>query len=116
MTYEFLNALPAIAFLNWEQFKTELDGTYPTHAAYAVEQYQKGLKIGAESVRVGINPCGTWFADMKGGGMMTSYEGIGYHAHTAELLKGFIDSGCEIIVLRNDGSRTIVQETKPCAS
>jgi len=38
---------------------------------------------------------------MKDGSSMTSYEKIGYHANTADLLRGFIDSAVPIKVYRD---------------
>jgi len=38
---------------------------------------------------------------MKDGSSMTSYEKIGYHANTAGLLQGFLESGVVIKVYRD---------------
>jgi hypothetical protein len=93
--YSVLNRMPAENFLKPELFTTDWDSQKGGE-----EQYQKGLKIGRESRTVGIASTGTWYADGKDGSSTVSYEGIGYHAHTASLLKGFLDSGCRIVVDR----------------
>jgi hypothetical protein len=80
--------------------------------AYQSKQYQHGLDIGrnASSVHIAVNS--TWSARMKDGASLSSYEGIGYHACTADLLRGFIDSGVRIVVHRltpDDITDTVIQ-------
>lgn len=94
-TYEILNALPPESFLNPDNFDTKYDSQ-----AYGLEQYQNGFEIGKESKYVVISANSTWFAKNKNGGSTHSYEGIGYHANTKDLLRGFLDSGCKVIVYR----------------
>jgi len=65
------------------------------------QQYTKGLDIGRKANLVSISIYGSWTAQMKDGGSMTSYEKIGYHANTADLLRGFIDSAVPIKVYRD---------------
>lgn len=67
---------------------------------YADEQYAKGLQIGKNAQRIYIAENDVWSARMMDGSHIDSYEKIGYHAHTASLMKGFIDSGCFIKVFR----------------
>ena len=98
ISYTILNAMPAESFLNPTQFGWPSPAVEP--AGYAKEQYEKGLAIGAESVSVSIAANSTWGARGKTGGVTSSYEGIGYHAGTGWLLKGFIDSGVPIVVYR----------------
>lgn len=110
MTYAELNKLSPETFLKSSAFKTSYDGCHETSADHAKRQYAKGLEVGRESLRVIIDENGTWAADGRNGAMTTSYEGIGYHAHTAELLQGFLDSGCEIVVQRRDKGATIIKK------
>ena len=102
--YDVLNAMPADAFLNPDNFRTGFDTP-----ALASEQYEKGKKIGTEYKEVHISASSTWGAN-KPNTALSSYEGIGYHAGTADLLKGFLDSGVAIFVHRWDGNK--LTETK----
>ncbi|MFF8629712.1 hypothetical protein [Streptomyces werraensis] len=102
--YSVLNALPPEAFLKPEDFATESDSINPL---YAAEQYQKGRKLSEEYGRIIIRANGTWAAEdgpIGPGNARTigaySYEGIGYHAHTAALLRGFLDGPAPIDVER----------------
>ena len=97
--YSVLNALPPEAFLKWEDFVTGYDGIRPE---YAAEQYANGLARSREGGRIIITRGGTWSADGPGFRYTTSYEGIGYHAHTASLLRGFLDGPAPIDVERSD--------------
>lgn len=106
--YQELNALPPEAFLDWQAFVTEND--HLPSAGYADAQYAKGLKLGKESRSIHIAVNGTWSAEAQGNGTTFSCEGIGYHSRTAELLHGFIDSGCPIFVHRwSDAGITTTQ-------
>jgi len=87
----------AVDFLQPELFVT----AYDTNHDYAKAQYRKGLDIGSRAAYVSISIYGTWSAQMKNGGSMSSYEKIGYHIHTAELLRGFIHTGVMIKVFRD---------------
>lgn len=107
-SYKYLNALSPEAFLNPDNFETPYD-SLECNQARRIEQYKEGLKIASESISVGISACGTWFACGKDGSMTTSYCGIGYHANTSSLLRGFLDSGCKVIVYRWVG--TEIKET-----
>lgn len=98
--YTELNALAPEEFLNWEQFTTPFDNA--NNHAYRKDQYQKGLEIGARSLYVSISCGSTWGASGKDGSSTSSYCGIGYHAGTADLLRGFLDSGVPIKVYRYD--------------
>ena len=118
--YRVLNALPAEAFLHWENFRTKFDWLANNKKTQAV-QYEKGKQIGAASVYVSISANGTWGARGKDGSSTHSYEGIGYHACTADLLHGFLDSGVPIVVFRlydrQEGpiTETWIQGEKPVA-
>lgn len=98
ISYSILNSLPAEAFLLASNFGQPTPEVEPT--GYAKEQYEKGLRIGQESLYVSIACNSTWGARGKDGSSTSSYEGIGYHAGTGWLLKGFLDSGCPIVVYR----------------
>lgn len=65
---------------------------------YGNEQYQKGLELGADcsGIFIAMNNC--WSARRKDGAHITAYEKLGYHANTADLLRGFLDSGCAVSV------------------
>jgi len=90
--YAELNALPPSAFLKPENFRTAMDT--PSRCE---EQYRKGSKIASEAKCVGVGAGGTWFANMKSGGYLTTYEGIGYHSGTADLWRGLLE--CENVAI-----------------
>lgn len=105
-SYAELNALPPEAFLNPENFRTGYDSLPP--AEYAEEQYQKGLKLSNESTEVGISASGTWYACGIDGSYTSSYEGCGFHACTADLLRGLLAGTAKFIVYRYaDGGKII---------
>ena len=94
-SYTELNKRPAHDFLHPELFATDWDTP-----KLDAEQYEKGLEQGRKSRTVGVGVYGTWWANGKDGSVTTSYEGIGYHASTAALLRGFLDSGCKVVIIR----------------
>lgn len=112
-TYAELNALPPEAFLDPNNFKTGYDTLPPRE--YAQQQYEKGLKISNESTEVGISANGTWYACGIDGSYTSSYEGCGYHACTADLLRGFLSGTAKFVVYRyvngNVTSTTIKEHT-----
>jgi len=132
-SYGVLNLLPPEAFLLWEDFRTDFD---VPGDEISQRQYAKGLEIGRKSKMCGprlmgekgqgsvyIRSNGTWAADipptMPNGtmaGFCSSYEGIGYHRATADLLHGFLDSGARVVVSRwYPGTcieHTVIQELK----
>jgi hypothetical protein len=87
--------LPAEAYKDPNNFPTGYDT-----ADGATKKYAEGLEIGRRSSEVYISVTGAWGAEGKDGSRTTSYEVIGYHANTAALLRGFIDSGVKIVVYR----------------
>lgn len=95
--YNELTALPPEAYLDPERFRTEWDDP---DGAYAAQQYAEGLKISRQAETVCIACNGTWTARMRAGGVTTSYEGIGYHSCTADLLRGFLDGPAPLVVYR----------------
>lgn len=98
-TYKELNARPAKDFLRPENFRTEFDGA---NKGYGEKQYRHGREVSESARYVYIGANGTWGASLKSGGHLTSYEGIGYHAHTESLLRGFLDGPAPIVVYRLD--------------
>ena len=98
--YKILIALPPEAYVKPDDFVTEYDhdGVLSGHAA---EQYAKGLKVSQHAVTVDISVGGTWGAKLDRG-VTTSCEGIGYHANTADLLRGFLDGPAPVVVWRLD--------------
>ncbi|MFC4498770.1 MULTISPECIES: hypothetical protein [Streptomyces] len=110
--YFELTALPPEAFLKPESFVTEYDGRDPNRAE---EQYREGLRRSAEYGRITIPANSTWAAEEGAYDPVTrvrswgaySYEGIGYHAHTSSLLRGFLDGPAPIDVERRMPNGTV---------
>jgi hypothetical protein len=90
-------------FRNADNFRTGYDTDAGSKDAYA-----KGRRIGMQSKSVTIALNDTWSADGKTGGILTSYQRLGYHADTAALLRGLLDSGVMLAVYRDTG-RAIVR-------
>lgn len=103
MTYAELSAKPASDYLNPANFQTAMDGAPP--ASYRAEQYRKGLEFGKNAEYIAIAANSVWGGRTKDGGHVSSCEGIGYHSCTAELLRGFLESGAPLFVYRIDGSK-----------
>lgn len=108
MDYKTLNALPPETFLDPMKFATDYDTAEGSAANYA-----KGVDLGQKATTIHIESTGVWSASMMDRSSIQSYEGIGYHANTAALLKGFLDSGAKIVVSRWDGSGKVIKEGKP---
>lgn len=98
-SYSELSELPAEAYLDPANFTTSHD-SLAANQKYEDKQYRQGLRTGKAALYITLSFKGVWGAVMKGGGSVRSYEGIGYHAHTAALLRGFLDSGVDIDVTR----------------
>jgi hypothetical protein len=114
-SYSVLNNLPAMAFLVPDDFRTDFDAL-KCNLDKREEKYQKGLALGLASLYVSIACNSTWGASGKDGSSTHSYEGIGYHANTADFLRGIIDSGVPIVVYRGTESgitETWIQGEKP---
>jgi hypothetical protein len=111
--YEYLNNLPANSFLNPNLFATLAD-TFPENITngYAEKQYQKALDTAKDAEYFTISAKSTWGAVMKSGGILSSCEGIGYHACTKDLLRGMLDSGLPIYVYRYNGQNMIINEKR----
>jgi hypothetical protein len=98
MNYKELSELSAEAYLDPKNFITDYDKTLDD---YAKEQYEKGLNTGKEFALISIGASSVWSASMNGrGSLLSSYEGIGYHSCTADLLRGFLDSPAKVVVYR----------------
>ena len=97
-SYAILSQLQPETYLCSGDFDTMFDG--PKNAEYRDKQYKQGLAIGDKSDYVTISCKGTWGATGKDGSSTCAYEGIGYHAGTAALLQGFLDSGVPVVVYR----------------
>lgn len=94
MNYTELNNLAPDAFLHPHLFKTELD-----NEERGKSQYEKGKNIDYDYIFITYGS--TWSAgDFDSHRFCTSYEGIGYHSNTADLLRGFLASGKPIYVMR----------------
>lgn len=110
-TIKELSALPAEAYLDPSRFRTPYDGEGANE-----EQYAKGLKIATEFAEVHIAVNSVWSACKRSdneNASCQSYETIGYHAGTADLLRGFLAGTARIIVHRYimDGlSKTTIKE------
>lgn len=81
--------------LKAEDFKSPLDSWSP--ASYAEEQYQAGLKLAQQGAEIHIAINGVWSARMPDGAHISSYEKLGYHGRTSNLVQGWIDGGATII-------------------
>ena len=115
-SYTELNAMPAEAFRNPQLFITEAD-KFPANIArgYAKAQYRKGVETGTEWDTIIISAHTVWGAEMNEGmKSLSSYEGIGYHACTADLLRGFLDSPARIVIYRYTENGISETEIKPC--
>jgi hypothetical protein len=85
-------------YLNPVLFKSEFDDLSPS--TYADDQYAQGRQVGRNAFEITIACNGTWGSVNKDGSVTNSYERIGYHGRTSDLLQGFLDSGTPIHVYR----------------
>lgn len=102
-------ALPAKAYLNPENFVTPRD---KLNRDYAIAQAQKGQQISNSAKLVSISCTGCWAANMEDDSHVTSYERIGYHVNTAELLSGFLAGHAPIVVWRETADGITATEVK----
>lgn len=111
-----LAALPADAYLNPATFRTARDTQ-----AIAEEKYAEGLRRATEFHEVDISVDSVWSACSRTDNIRAScqsYETIGYHAGTADLLRGFLAGTARIVVHRYQGdklTRTVIKEASPRA-
>jgi hypothetical protein len=90
----FAETCPADAFLNPELFRTPSD-----NPVYGEEQFREGKATADAWEVVSIGISGVWGASREGSSL-TSYERIGYHANTADLLRGFLAGSARVVVYR----------------
>ena len=113
-SYKVLNALPAEAFLDPEAFVTSWEGEKDT--AYKAKQRKAALDASARAYETGgsvyVLENGTWGASGSGW-CLTTYEGIGYHAGTAEVLRGLLEGPAAFYVYREDGTKTLIKPEVP---
>lgn len=110
-TYEKLARLPADAYLNPDNF---VDEVWDARSGRNAAQYSEGLSVGEDAEEITIAVNSVWGAKMLDGGVLTSYEGIGYHSCTAALLRGFLASPARVVVYRctpNGVTRTVIKES-----
>ncbi len=90
-------------FLDPTNFHTDFD----IHSASKDEKYRRGLADCTEfsEVCIGIND--VWSATGKNGALVRSYERIGYHPYTADLLLAFLDSDCAFFVYRDENGHIV---------
>lgn len=98
MTYTEIENLAAEAFLNPDNFVTAYDKMHDAEKRQA--KYACGLEYSNTHERIIINHKGVWSARNYSGILTSSCEGIGYHAITCELLRGFLDGTAQIIIMR----------------
>jgi hypothetical protein len=100
--YAELTKLEPETYLDWQSFETAWDNLAENVGnGLAEKQYTKGLDIDSQAKYIAIACNGVWSMTYKGkDGTSFSYEGIGYHACTKNLLHGFLDSGAPIVVYR----------------
>jgi len=84
-----------------ETYRTPYD-TQHEKTGYKTKQYQKGLEMARDCYVVYIARNGVWSSDNRDGSTTFSYEGIGYHACTADLLQGWLDGGVTIVDYRSE--------------
>lgn len=99
-------------FYHPERFATEFDTV-----ARGAEQFNRGLEIGKQAYEIHIGINDVWSARVKNPfgdipSTVQSYEKIGYHANTADLLRGFICSKCKLIVHRVVESELVSKDIK----
>jgi hypothetical protein len=99
-SYAVLRALPPEAYLDPAGFRTGDDHLHGANG-YPAQQYRQGRSVSAEAEEIHITAAGTWGARLPAGGYLTAAEGIGYHACTADLLRGFLDGPAPILVWRD---------------
>lgn len=73
------------------------------------KQYETGKKIADEATTIFISETGSWSAKMPDGSSVQSYERIGYHKDTADLLRGFLAGTAAVIVARRGQACTTIK-------
>ncbi|MEU1880331.1 hypothetical protein ABZ470_23745 [Streptosporangium sp. NPDC020072] len=121
MDYETLNAMAPEEFLFPERFATR----YDQEDDYAQQQYERGVRLSGEWDEIYIRHTGTWgarrgkqvseaFPDREPhwSSECTSYEGIGYHRSTADLLRGFLAGPAPVYVERRTENGIVKTQIK----
>lgn len=100
---DFLHAAQAGARLDWRDYVTPFDA-WRENRDYHQAQYDKALKMAQQGAIIHISVTGGWSAEIPpqhayqtGYSSVTAYERIGYHACTADLIRGWQDGGAPII-------------------
>lgn len=108
--YDVLNALPPEAFLDPESFRTGWGAE--EDAAYCAKQYAAALDASKRAYETGgetyVQANGTWGASGPRW-CITTYEGIGYHAGTAAVLRGLLDGPGAFYVYRRGAEGTVTK-------
>jgi hypothetical protein len=99
-SYAILRALRPEAYLDPDRFITRYDRQHDG-GPYPADQYRHGRDVSAEALEVHITAAGTWGAKLPAGGYIIAAEGIGYHACTTDLLRGFLDGPAPVLVWRD---------------
>jgi len=94
---------PASAFLNSLAFSTDFD----VDDEKMEKRYEQEAAKCAEYTEFSISITGVWSARTKDGGHVSSYERIGYHAYSADMLQAALDSDCAIYVYRVDDGKLV---------
>lgn len=102
LDYPTLNAMSAESFRNPELFRTSYDAKLGD--SVREKHYRTGLEVSTKSREVIIAANGIWEASRHDGSRMISYEGIGYHSCTADLLRGFLDGPAPLVIYRYNGN------------
>jgi hypothetical protein len=61
------------------------------------DAYDRGMRTGSGLAEFHISIGGVWSGSTMSGGHCQSYETLGYHANTAEFMRGVIESGVTIV-------------------
>lgn len=98
-TVDRLAQLPAEAFRNPDNFRVAADD-WQENADLPRRQAAVIAELAPNVRHFVINANGTWGAEMTDGGILSTYETIGYHSGTAALLRAILDTGKPVIVYR----------------
>lgn len=98
MTYDELRALPASAYL--DPIKLRAGFPLDSDPANQEKEFQRGLAESTRCKRVFVTAGGVWGSEPLTGGHVQSYEGIGYHAGSADFWRGVLAGPAEVGVYR----------------
>jgi hypothetical protein len=85
--------------IRWEDYVTHYD-SLPQNAPRHAEQYETGRRMAREGQTIFIAVNSVW-SSQKPGCFTSSYEKLGYHSCTADLIRGWVDGGATIIDYRD---------------